>query len=523
VSLNADSTSASDSSYNIEVGAQNAYDIRLEMDDDIAFQPATPMELTLTLDGWIEESESAHLVLVFSVADTQFFSFVTDIGSFSHSQGSNNSNQANNEHSAECGASQIYPKSTLGSKRSIRSFLADDTAYSTRMDRVSDGGQWLKMYPIWQQASRFPLTFKIHNDPLQNQCIFSFYHQNTELLALNRFAGSFVADEDIDIYILSSSTSSSSSGANFHISNIKLQLGLIRDDYPTHIDNHTFVVFSTNQSNASRETPNFVRTLPGGDHDLIASTKSQSVRTVQSEQSKRQIEVWFIAILLAAICIFCLARIIMKIPLDKCGKDEVTVDEEVDSDPESTTQPMPQTPRAPQIGTHGSRAMQSSYARCGELGYEYEHRAKATPQTHGHEQRLRLPEIEEHSRSSVGVATFVSSPSLSSHRGPGQMAAHLNPQRSVDTMDTMDTISEHARTLSSVCNEVEQTNQLDIIPEHLSGHRVFDHYLYNDADDDDDDDEEEENAQDLADSQDPRMQEGASDHEEQTQYIYLTV
>ena len=448
--------------YDINVESQNSFDLKIELDDDDwAFQSDAQSTFMLTIDGLSSTNtnndtsinNNNELIMVFSVGDEQFFSFLTYISS------TNLSNK-------------IYPKSTLNTKESVPSWVDDTTLYQNRYDRLSDGGQWKITSPItYNQQSLWPLKFVITNNPLKNECIFSFLHNDKDkVLVQNIFEDSF-EDDDITIYIMGGSD-----GINFQISRINIQLIPNSDDAnlmknvtnEISINNENDIIQSSSTQSPSYSINDTNKTISQNNETVLqtryifiidddiprATNTGGQITKFKNKNQDRSIETWFVVILTASLLIFCCARLIMKIPMEKfCILPNEEDDHEIHQEITDMTDDDIMEPD----------------------GTEYNYSCHTTGSTNDDKDGLSVTEIngttlkETNNRSphKVGdedkVYFKATSPSIShSIRSVDACSIGKNDHLSLRSMDT---ISDHGRRLSSVVDEVEQTRQLEIIQE----------------------------------------------------------
>eukprot|EP01083_Nonionella_stella_P280287 953488_1 len=61
----------------------------------------------------------------------------------------------------------VYPLTTLGTKPSLSSWMADESIHEDRWERMSNGGDnWKSTDPRFKQQGLWPLRFEIINDPI---------------------------------------------------------------------------------------------------------------------------------------------------------------------------------------------------------------------------------------------------------------------------------------------------------------------------------------------------------------------
>eukprot|EP01083_Nonionella_stella_P105570 303708_1 len=189
ISHDAASATISDSSYNISVASQNAYDLLLSMQPKWGFKDTVTTTLDVTIYGETPNPESdTDFLTIFSVGNTQFFSFFIHLDT-------------------DVIATKVYPLTTLGTKPSLSSWMADELIHEDRWDRMSNGGDnWKSTDPRFKQQGLWPLRFEIINDPILDTCQFKFYNQGFDYVAGNVFNVSFNALQPVDVYIMGDTT-----------------------------------------------------------------------------------------------------------------------------------------------------------------------------------------------------------------------------------------------------------------------------------------------------------------------------
>eukprot|EP01084_Bolivina_argentea_P234755 395197_1 len=189
ISHDAASATISDSSYNISVASQNAYDLLLSMQPKWGFKDTVTTTLDVTIYGETPNPESdTDFLTIFSVGNTQFFSFFIHLDT-------------------DVIATKVYPLTTLCTKPSLSSWMADELIHDDRWDRMSNGGDnWKSTDPRFKQQGLWPLRFEIINDPILDTCQFKFYNQGVDYVAGNVFNVSFNALQPVDVYIMGDTT-----------------------------------------------------------------------------------------------------------------------------------------------------------------------------------------------------------------------------------------------------------------------------------------------------------------------------
>ena len=200
VSYISDTVSVSGTDYNINVQTNNDYDIKLSLDQSWGFVSTVNSTIILTLDGYTPNPErDTDFMIVFSVGDLQYLSY------FTHLDQQNSKNR-------------IYASmSTLQTMAPVSQWIIDSIPLQ-RYDRISNNNQWLTV--PWRKQVLWPLKFIITNDPINNKCYFEFYHNETVSLAQQwTLDGSFVANQNMDVYIMGDSRHE-----QFTISSLNIQL-----------------------------------------------------------------------------------------------------------------------------------------------------------------------------------------------------------------------------------------------------------------------------------------------------------
>ena len=200
ISYNSDTVSVSGTDYNINVQTQNGYDMKLSLDESWGFTSTVNSSTILTIDGSTNPSHhDCDFMIVFSVGDSQYLSYFTHL----------------DDHNVK---NKMYTSmSTLQTIEPVSQWIIDNIP-DQRYNRISNNGQWFNVK--WRKQVLWPLKFIITNDPINNKCYFEFYHNETVSLAQQwTLDGSFVANQNMDVYIMGDSRHE-----QFTISSLNIQL-----------------------------------------------------------------------------------------------------------------------------------------------------------------------------------------------------------------------------------------------------------------------------------------------------------
>eukprot|EP01083_Nonionella_stella_P030236 82930_1 len=205
---NPSNVAISGTEYNIKVHSDAGYDLQISLDASWGFERDIESQIAFTLNGYTPNpSVDTDLLLVFSVADWQYFSF------FIHLDATN-----------KMRSRIYYAMSSASIAHPVSEWLSNSTI-QTRWDRISNNNQWQLIYD-WNKQAMWPLKFVITNNPLQDQTVFEFYHTSTETYATGYvFNHCFVANERMNVYIMGDSL-----GERYNISSIDIDLNDMDDD-----------------------------------------------------------------------------------------------------------------------------------------------------------------------------------------------------------------------------------------------------------------------------------------------------
>eukprot|EP01084_Bolivina_argentea_P041077 75794_1 len=250
----------SNTSYNIKVSVQEQdYDLKLSSNNEWSFHSLIESTITLTLFGHTPNpSIDTDLLLVFSVNNLQYFSF------FIHLDHTRNIK------------SRIYSSLSLSNiTRTVSAWISDNTIHS-RWDRVSNNDQWI-IPSKWNQQSIWPLKFITINNPIKNQIIFQFYHNNSEQHVFQyTFNDVFVANAPIDIYIMGDSDNE-----QFTVSSINMQLSFNDTTSPTSVPTFMPTILPGNYpSQIPTQYPTKIPTI-NPTFTTIEPTLNQSLPTIR--------------------------------------------------------------------------------------------------------------------------------------------------------------------------------------------------------------------------------------------------
>jgi len=480
--------------YDVMVGSQSGspdlgYDLQLELNHDIAFDCSTVSSstLSLTLDGTTVNpamTNDAYLLLIFAVADREFFAFVAYIGALSNIQ------------------SKVYPDDVLAQKTSVASWIEEPEFSRSRIEHATDGAQWtnLDLLQSWNSApnSQWPLRFEVVNDVGRNISTVRLYHNDSATaMSSHSFADAFECDEDISIYVMGGYMGSSRTLFHYQLSNLRLTLAAgASQSSSSSSSEHTHIEETASKLTAVPTRPQLVNmNVLKPDNGTQQSDVAHTTH-LNGDGDTRTIEPWFIVILISSVVLFCAARIVMKIPTDKWCRDTLVADTD-DEDDGMGHESHDMDIGIVDLDTEAGGAKQKQHAenakkvynRVNSMGDEYDTNkncssvaSTATASSSSYHTSLSSSsslmsstkrryqpryafgsEMDDNNK--LMAASSQSSPSLSSSVSThNHMYTHLQAQRSLDTMDTIsEPISEHG--LSSVLRDVEKTRHLEVIPE----------------------------------------------------------
>ena len=185
VSHNSQSVSVSGTNYEVNVQSQDAYDLKISLDETWRFMPSSSSTITVTLDGWTISDNDADILIVFSVADIQYFSFFVHLDD-------------------NAIKSRIY-SSMAGNIQNVSEWISDIYTIPNRWNRVSNDDKWVIVHD-WNKQCVWPLKFVITNHPQTNQSLFELYHDSPASFATDyMFDSSFFGNKEIDIYLMGDS------------------------------------------------------------------------------------------------------------------------------------------------------------------------------------------------------------------------------------------------------------------------------------------------------------------------------
>jgi len=200
-SSNPVSTIVDRNGYHVTVSTQSAYDLRLSLDSSWGFLPTSQSTISITLNGHTPDpSADADLLIVFSVADSQYLSFFIHLDDGKM-------------------ASKIYHDLSLSANDStVSEWIADTDSFPDRWDRISNGNQW-ETISEWKAQSLWPLQFDLINDPINDRAHFEFRHNASSVVVVDYLLfDHFATNQPLDVFILGDSINEQFTVSSFQIS-----------------------------------------------------------------------------------------------------------------------------------------------------------------------------------------------------------------------------------------------------------------------------------------------------------------